>query len=243
LRSSADPRLINDLDRASRRGDLVRLEIRHAGSGELPDLPLEGGAAITVLRAKLLDDPQPPLEDSLHVQGGDHEHGDGHLAILSWAQERMWHEDTQYGAIASLADRQACYRDIHCSLISTMGRRRTTEERAHERSVTWQAYPPNRRLWDRRARATYWANVLTPSMVEEMGGLEVAMAEAPAWRVEPLPGGRLYIQLSERFPEHDDSDYLDDLARLQEWMRPILLPPPPDWFQLGPDWPSETAKS
>jgi hypothetical protein len=183
-------------------------------------------------RRRHLIDPQPPFPDSIHIASREMVSDLEADEIIDWYHRVIAELPVQYGGIATLRDWMACQRDITCDPVTLMGREKTEDERGHERAVSWQNYTPNRLLWNEKARSVYWANLLTPAMVEGLGSLEVALAEAPVWLAEPLPGGRVYLQLSQHLPAPDDVEYQERLSRCRRWMSPVLLPPPPTGFRL-----------
>lgn len=222
--------LLRRLDRAAAGRQLQTGMMMSAAGHWNPHARLGQDPIVFMRRRRHLIDPQPPFPDSIHISSRERVSGCEADEIIDWYRRFIAELPVQYGGIATLRDWMACQRDITCGPATLMGREKTEDEREHERAVSWQNYPPNRMLWNGKARSAYWANVLTPAMVEGMGGLEVALAEAPVWLAEPLAGGRVYLQLSEHLPASDDMEYLDKLAKLREWMKPVLLPPPPDWF-------------
>lgn len=68
-------------------------------------------------------------------------------------------------------------------------------------------------------RGYYWANLLSPSHVETLGGV-TAVREAPFCTVQERPGGMIYIQATRTLASFGDTE----LYAIREYLRPVLHP-------------------
>jgi hypothetical protein len=80
-----------------------------------------------------------------------------------------------------------------------------------------------------RLRGTYWGTFLGREMVEELGGAERIMREAPVHSVESFGDSALYLQLT-REPEPITTPAMQTgLIALEQFLQPVLVPLPPYW--------------
>lgn len=176
-----------------------------------------------------------PLRLSVHLESRETPTSLEVEAIPRWFLHVATVLGSSYGVIGTFRDKLASQRDIEGGPVSFVGRVKTDEEIQHELDVMWQRYLPNRLLWGTKARAAYWANLLTPIMVEQLGGVELVTRDAPVDHVEALSGGRIYLQLTATIPEPGNPFYGRRLETLKTWLEPILLPP------ISPEWAEQHA--
>ena len=78
-----------------------------------------------------------------------------------------------------------------------------------------------------RLRGTYWGTFVGREMVEELGGMQRVMREAPVHRVEAVGHSGLYLQLT-RSPEPITAPAMKKgLLDLEHYLQPVLVPLPP----------------
>lgn len=133
-----------------------------------------------------------------------------------------------------------------------MGRRPTETAQDHAGSI-YYTHPEDtndrvdqlaqvRTLVGRRLRGTYWGTYLGREMIEELGGAERIMREAPVHLVEPFGDGALYLQLTPS-PEPITTPAMQSgLLALEQFLQPVLVPLPLYWTTRAATKPRRSAE-
>jgi len=73
-----------------------------------------------------------------------------------------------------------------------------------------------------RIKGAFWANFLSRTHVEALGGMDHVARTAPCWRVQPLAGEGLLLVLSENPVYRDEKTEQARYAALREFLAPII---------------------
>ncbi len=111
-----------------------------------------------------------------------------------------------------------------CSAIGygTFGKEPTPEEIQHNSELGF--YKRRQDLQTDFLRKAYWANFLNRTHVEKLGGFDFIKSKAPCLKVEELPEGGAYLQLTESPLDFSRSDFPEHLKTLDDFFQPAILP-------------------
>lgn len=98
---------------------------------------------------------------------------------------------------------------------------------AHESYIGFEYVRDSMKLKD-YFRGYQWGNYLSPIHVISLGGPERVEKEAPVYLTKRFADGGMYLQLTEDIEQVSD----DDLRRLKNYFKPILIPKTEDQYHL-----------
>ncbi len=83
---------------------------------------------------------------------------------------------------------------------------------------------PLRHLLGQRIIGAHWGVMLGVDLVKALGGLQRITAEAPVFRVSPLPNDGVFLQLTETPLPLDTPEMMRALPAFEAYLEPISLP-------------------
>lgn len=73
---------------------------------------------------------------------------------------------------------------------------------------------------------TYWGNLLSQEIVEQLGGTKKIQLGAPAAVIRERDDGAVYLQATADVPTLDDARYRDALGKLEAYLTPVSISSP-----------------
>jgi len=151
---------------------------------------------------------------------------------LNLLKKKITDLDFQYGIASTANNYLKLHEELNASIYGFFDPKnpdamfiKTEKEKRKEKELIFYQ---NLDEYDKYIRRAYWANFLNPTHVKKIGGIEKIKKECPVFLVEELPGGNIYIQLTEKIEDFGTNKYYKKLKILDNFLKPIKHPDCPD---------------
>lgn len=167
------------------------------------------GTHVTVSNGVLLDDPTTMVR------------------LIDLAKTIWKTTDGVYGFIVS-GDRMFVCDEQLTAVFRTHGKTYTPEEECRFKEMSF--FDHNKDKMRQFVRKASWGNLLNAKHVARLGGIKTFQTKAPCFKVEALPEGSAYLQLTETPLDFSRPDFQEKLKAFDVFLQPALIPGRPPVF-------------